>query len=265
MVGGDGGEGGEVVVVGVKFDAESRELLTWTLMKVAKPGDRVIALLILKSITDFVRGTTSLLSLVKTFDSLLEVYDFLRNQTKEIERDLLQVAETSGAAKVVVGTSKTHHKIRSSTSVPKHCARNLSKSFSVYAVSNGKIMFQREATPHLQDKFKQESQSSHKSGNKNSIDSPSHLVWPDNSVTDLREGSHNDDDVDNSLALVPAQTSVAVSNINSTLIERLPKSKQGWSILRQVFLTKHQHTEKSHVKKNSVVKWALKLPSWNSS
>lgn len=39
--------GGGTVVVGVKLDAHSRELLTWALVKVALPGDTVIALHVL--------------------------------------------------------------------------------------------------------------------------------------------------------------------------------------------------------------------------
>lgn len=35
---------GAVVVVGVKLDSRSRELLTWALVKISQPGDRVIAL-----------------------------------------------------------------------------------------------------------------------------------------------------------------------------------------------------------------------------
>lgn len=35
------------VVVGVKLDAHSRELLTWALVKVAQPGDTVVALHVL--------------------------------------------------------------------------------------------------------------------------------------------------------------------------------------------------------------------------
>lgn len=40
----DSGDEQRTVVVGIKMDAESRELLTWALVKVARPGDRVIAL-----------------------------------------------------------------------------------------------------------------------------------------------------------------------------------------------------------------------------
>lgn len=48
--------GGRTVVVGVKLDSQSRELLTWALVKQAQPGDRVVALHVLTNngrITDF--------------------------------------------------------------------------------------------------------------------------------------------------------------------------------------------------------------------
>lgn len=46
--GGQGSVAGErTVVVGVKLDQQSRELLTWALVKVAEPGDQVIALHVL--------------------------------------------------------------------------------------------------------------------------------------------------------------------------------------------------------------------------
>ena len=37
------------VVVGVKMDPDSRELLTWALVKVARAGDRVVALHVIPS------------------------------------------------------------------------------------------------------------------------------------------------------------------------------------------------------------------------
>lgn len=39
--------GGRTVMVGVKLDPQSRELLTWAMVKVAQPGDTVIALHVL--------------------------------------------------------------------------------------------------------------------------------------------------------------------------------------------------------------------------
>lgn len=63
-----------------------------------------------------------------------------------MKKILVREAKASGASKVIVGTSKAHHTISSSTCLAKYCARKLSKSFSVFGVRNGKIMFQREAT-----------------------------------------------------------------------------------------------------------------------
>ena len=48
------GGGGAVVVVGVRMDSQSRELLTWALVKVARSGDRVIALHVLNSNTGII-------------------------------------------------------------------------------------------------------------------------------------------------------------------------------------------------------------------
>lgn len=124
----EGGGGGAVVVVGVKLDEQSKELLTWALLKVAQPGDLVIALHVLDSSSSigeslsllpcpshslslppslspvpislcslnsyssffffsfgFAEGTSSLMSSVNAFDSILAVYEGFCN--------LKQVAE----------------------------------------------------------------------------------------------------------------------------------------------------------------------------
>ena len=63
VCGGRRGGEGEVVVVGVKFDGPSKELLTWSLMKMAQPGDHVIAVHVLDSETgndDSNKGRVSL-------------------------------------------------------------------------------------------------------------------------------------------------------------------------------------------------------------
>ncbi|CAN6721023.1 unnamed protein product [Malus baccata var. baccata] len=145
--------GGRSVVVGVKLDSKSRELLTWALVKVAQPGDRVIALHVLGK-ND---GKSSLLSLVKAFDSVLAVYDGFCNLKQvdlklkicrgtSIKIILVREANSYTASKVIVGTAQNHHKIRSSTAVAKYCAKKLSKDCGVLAVSNGKVVFNRECS-----------------------------------------------------------------------------------------------------------------------
>lgn len=58
---------------------------------------------------------------------------------------LVREAKSYEAAKLILGTTKTHLPILSPVSVAKYCARKLPKCFSVYAVENGKVLFQREA------------------------------------------------------------------------------------------------------------------------
>ncbi|KAK6132249.1 hypothetical protein DH2020_034009 [Rehmannia glutinosa] len=169
--GGGGGEssGGRTVVVGVKLDSHSRELLTWALVKVAQAGDRVIALHVLDNNEIVDRdGKSSLLSLVKAFDSILEVYEGFCNLKQvyaklsddcnqvdlklkicrgtSIRKILVREAKAYYATEVIVGTAQTHHTIRSSASVAKYCARKLSKDCSILAVNNGKIVFHRESS-----------------------------------------------------------------------------------------------------------------------
>ncbi|KAJ6397850.1 hypothetical protein OIU77_018793 [Salix suchowensis] len=247
--GGGGGGGGVVVVVGVKFDVQSRELLTWSLMKMAQPGDRVIALHVLDSGTgngngngECVAGTGSFFSLVKTFDSFLAVYEGFCN-LKQVDLKL-----------------KTRQKLNSSTSTAKYCAKKLSKSCSVCAVRSGKILFQREATvannDPSQEKSNQESRNrSQKSKNKNSLDRTPHLLLPDDPGTQVSEESCWDGNDDNSWALVPIQTSKAPSNSDSNVSEASSEPKKGWSFLRRVLFPKQQRTEKAQVKRLPVVKW----------
>ncbi|XP_052191561.1 protein kinase STUNTED-like [Diospyros lotus] len=150
--------GGRTVVVGVKLHSTSRGLLTWAMVKAAKPGDRVVALHVLsdKEISDR-DGKSSLLSLVKAFDSVLAVYEGFCNlkqvdlklkicKGSSIKKVLVREANSYFATEVIVGTSQNHHTIRSSTSVAKYCAKRLQKDCSIIAVDNGKVVFRREAS-----------------------------------------------------------------------------------------------------------------------
>ncbi|KAL5730540.1 methionine--tRNA ligase [Ranunculus cassubicifolius] len=80
------GDDGRTVVVGLKLDSQSKELLIWALVKVANPGDQVIAVNVLND-SEIVNGegNSSLLSLVKAFDSVLAVYEGFCN-LKQIQK-----------------------------------------------------------------------------------------------------------------------------------------------------------------------------------
>ncbi|KAL4566192.1 hypothetical protein LXL04_030303 [Taraxacum kok-saghyz] len=148
--------GGRTVVVGVKLDSQSRELLTWALVKQAQPGDRVVALHVLTNneILDH-EGKSSLLSLVNSFDSVLAVYEGFCNLKQvdlklkicrgtSIRKIIVREAKSYNANEIIVGTARVHHTIRSSSSVAKYCAKKL-KNCSIIAVSSGKIVFHRQS------------------------------------------------------------------------------------------------------------------------
>ncbi|KAF9599769.1 hypothetical protein IFM89_001715 [Coptis chinensis] len=150
----------KTIVVGMKLDQESKELLTWALVKVAQPGDSVIALHVLNNtkILDQ-EGESPLLALVKAFDSVLSVYEgFCHLKQVDlklkicrgacIRKVLVHEVKSYLANKIIVGApSKNRHSIRpSSTSVAKYLAKKLPRECSVIAVNNGKVVFQSERT-----------------------------------------------------------------------------------------------------------------------
>ncbi|KAF5457876.1 hypothetical protein F2P56_021950 [Juglans regia] len=269
-------DGGRTVLVGVKLDAPSRELLTWALVKVAHPGDHVIALHVLNTLTE---STSSLVSLVKTFDSVLSVYQGFCNlkqvdlklkvcRGSKVRKVLVKEAQSCGEATVVLGTSKTHRTIWSSASVAKYCARKLSKYFSVFAVDNGKVLFQRVATSTNSNKPRGRANFDgghclEKSSSVCSSCAPD-AGLPENCGTQSTEELSGDGDEDNSLALVPYRSSEANIDSGYVVIQDSTELKSRWSTLRRVFLPKRQYVEKS-LKRTSVLRWLLRLPSCHSS
>ncbi|KAK4352627.1 hypothetical protein RND71_028145 [Anisodus tanguticus] len=313
-----GCSGDRMIVVGVKLNGASRELLTWALVKVAQPGDTVIALHVLNNNEIVDRdGKSSLLSLVKAFDSVLAVYEGFCNLKQvdlklkicrgtSIRKIIVREANSYLATDVILGTA--NHTIRSSASVAKYCARKLPKDCSVLAVNNGKIVFQREASLAS---YASSKELEHHHGNrllsviqrtltnKNSkvlndstglrptnscrqsgyqtlgeallkaasvssrenslrqncsVCSPGGPL-PDNScIQEHEEPSDNKSD-DNSMAIVPVQSSI------SLLIKDLPEVRPGWPLLHRAILSNGQAADTSSIRKLSVVQWALCLPS----
>ncbi|KAI3838454.1 hypothetical protein MKX03_013218 [Papaver bracteatum] len=322
--GGEEGEG-KTVVVGVKMDQQSRELLTWALVKVAQPGDHVIALHVLNhnNSTEILdpNGNSSLLALVKAFDSVLSVYEGFCNLkqvdlklkicrgSSSIRKILVREAKSYGASELILGTAtKNHHhhgmKITSASSVAKYCARKLSKDFTVLAVNNGKIVFQRQSSAaattttdtcsttdaenhrlhqnllrafHRTLSKKCKELNSITNGHSNqgkslkkkcSICSPVSVLPEDTSkCNNAEEDSLSDDgSVDNSMALVPVQTpEVASTGSVSPSMRQSSGSRPGWPLLRREFLSNEQKPLRSKFKEISVVQWAMQLPCRLSS
>ncbi|KAK7301440.1 hypothetical protein RJT34_12304 [Clitoria ternatea] len=154
-----GGAGGRTMVVGVKMDSHSRELLTWALFKLAQPGDLVLAIHVLGNDEIVNRdGKSSLFSLVRAFDSVLAVYEGFCNlkqvdlklkicRGSSVRKILVREASAYSASHMVVGTPQGLHKIRPCISVARYCAKKLGKDCWVLAVDNGKVVFKRDGSP----------------------------------------------------------------------------------------------------------------------
>ncbi|PKU81993.1 probable serine/threonine-protein kinase PBL5 [Dendrobium catenatum] len=151
-------EVGKTLIVGMKMDARGRELLTWSLVKVAGAGDRVIAMHVLPAVlADADWNPSSLISLIKHFESVLAVYEGFCNlkqielkmklcRGSSIRKTLVREASSVSASKLILGATKSSNIIGSSSvSIAKYCAKKLSRGCLVLAVNNGKIIYEKDA------------------------------------------------------------------------------------------------------------------------
>ncbi|PKA46957.1 Receptor-like cytosolic serine/threonine-protein kinase RBK1 [Apostasia shenzhenica] len=278
----DVGEEGKTVVVGMKMDAGSRELLTWALVKVANAGDRVIALHVLPAaaeVWDSDGKPSSLISLVKAFDAVLGVYEGFCNlkqidlklkisRGSSIRKILVQESSYVSASYLILGVPKISHVIGySSTSVAKYCVKKLSRGCLVVAVSNGKIIFQKEATGNKTThdflkkidplKLNQVHEELRKAdcSNKNS---------PSLDTSGKRDQPSSETEKENSLAIVPVVEQETPFGCVSVLIRELPEGRPGWPLLRRAIINKKNISSRERPKA-CVVQWALRLPSRNSA
>ncbi|OMO92780.1 hypothetical protein COLO4_17332 [Corchorus olitorius] len=134
------------VLVGIRIDGQSRDLLSWALVKVAEPGDCVVAVHVSRS-SDRSLGEKLLL------EGYLEVYEGLCS-VKQIDlkgkifkgrstrRVLIREAKNHAAVALVLGVGK-HSALGGWTSTARYCAKRLPTTTNVLAINNGKIVFRR--------------------------------------------------------------------------------------------------------------------------
>ncbi|KAI3984040.1 hypothetical protein MKX01_035167, partial [Papaver californicum] len=222
--------------------------------------------------------------------------------SSSIRKILVREATSYGASELILGTAtKNHHhrgmKITSASSVAKYCARKLSKDFTVLAVHNGKVVFQRQSSTAattttdtcsttdaenhrvhqnllrafhrtLSKKCKELNRTANGNSNQGKslkkkcpICSPVSVLPEDTGkCNNAEEDSFSDDgSVDNSMALVPVQTLEAASSSVS------PSVCQGSGTRPREYLSNEQKPLRSKFKEISVVQWAMHLPCRLSS
>ncbi|KAI5387992.1 protein kinase STUNTED isoform X1 [Lathyrus oleraceus] len=128
------------VLVGIRMDSQSRQLLNWALVKVAEPGDYVVAVHVVKT-----KSSDNVLKNKSTIDGYLEVYEGLCDVKKvglsakiltgrSIRNILVREAKNHGALALVVGGK---------SATAKYCAKRLPPTTNVLAIQDSRIVFGR--------------------------------------------------------------------------------------------------------------------------
>ncbi|KAJ8764956.1 hypothetical protein K2173_010421 [Erythroxylum novogranatense] len=135
-----------IIIVGIQIDGHSRELLSWALVKVAEPGDCVIAVHVCRSSGHFVKVKPLL-------DSYLEVYGALCSLKKveltgqisrgiSFRKTLVREVKNHSAVAVLVGINN-RNAVVGWGSTAHYCAKRLPPTTDVLALHKGKIVFRR--------------------------------------------------------------------------------------------------------------------------
>ncbi|XP_073012938.1 protein kinase STUNTED-like [Typha latifolia] len=260
-------ERNKTVLVGIKLDTASRELLTCALVKVANPGDRVLVVHVVPlssfsscSSSDWSgRAADSLLSVLSAYSGFCNLKQIdLKLKVcsgSSIRKSLVQQAISSNAGKLIVGVSKkSHHLGSSSTAIAKYCAKKLPQDCSVLAMSNGKLVFERGGHHASRSQHKlvdaEVDRSAIRDQERQSSDSMQQNCSVCSTVTAKLE-----------IPTIESRTTeVSTTGCPPLTISELADVASGWPLLRWKFLKdgKASPLENSDI---SGLQWAMRLPS----
>ncbi|KAF8405423.1 hypothetical protein HHK36_010329 [Tetracentron sinense] len=269
----------KTLLVGFRFDSHSRELLNWALVKVAEPGDRVVAVHVCRASDHASKESTLLDGYLEAYKGLCNVKQI--NLTGQISRGwsvrkaLVREAKHCDAMAVIVGISRPNS-LGGWVSVAKHCARRLPPTTLVLAVHNGKVVFERGSSNQLPGLKGDPRPSFYTIGipilkeNKANFGDTEALENEKPSpevVQNSEDGSRDDsgDSKDENFSLAQEYKEENPSNSISLLIRELPESRPGWPLLRRAALVTPEASGRTEARKLSVVQWAMSLPDLPSN
>ncbi|XVF45538.1 hypothetical protein PTKIN_Ptkin02bG0214300 [Pterospermum kingtungense] len=256
------------VLVGIRMDSQSRDLLSWALVKVAEPGDCVVAVHVSKS-SDHALGEKLLL------EGYLEVYEglcsvkkvdlkgqiFKGNSTRKI---LIREARNYAAVALVVGIGK-HSTFGSWTSTARYCAKRLPTTTNVLAINNGRIIFTRSNNNQLpgcdprpslcliENTAARDCQSSECGDSEIGSEISSFA-----GIQSSKDGSRTSSEDSKSEVLSVVNEGKRISSRSASIFAGDDMDyNPGWPLLRASSAT----PQTKHPKSMSVVKWIMNLPS----
>ncbi|KAF9676164.1 hypothetical protein SADUNF_Sadunf09G0109900 [Salix dunnii] len=250
------------VIVGIRIDNHSRELLSWAIVKVAEPGDCVIAVHVCASSGHALRDKPLL-------DSYLEVYDGLCSMKKvglsgliakgiSVRRTLVREAKNYAAVGVIVGIS-SQGALRVWASTARYCAKRLRPTTDILAIYNGKIVFRRCKNNQLpglggDPKLNINEKISFREIQSEFGDSEAYTEISSFELLSRDEIGESKDEV---CSIVSVRKKRSNSLFSGDILDQRP----GWPLLRRANSAIPQNL---HSRKLSVVQWAMSLPDRSS-
>ncbi|PIN19157.1 Serine/threonine protein kinase [Handroanthus impetiginosus] len=252
--------GRKIVVVGIRLDFQAKELLDWALVKVADPGDAVVAIHVC-------RNSDSVAKEKKLLEGFLEDYEGLCNKKQvalsaqvlkgnSIRKALVREAKNHSASAVIVGINK-HSALGGWASIAKYCAKRLAPTTEVMAIYNGKVVFSRSSKIPLEGPSLDPKPSFYMNDNVAFKDCQSEFGESEISEMcwfsfDGRENISSKDDV----TPVGRQNRGSLSSI-SLPAEDFTKQRPGWPLLQTASSITQPLLEARNM---SVVQWVMSLP-----
>ncbi|KAL2512473.1 Protein kinase protein with adenine nucleotide alpha hydrolase-like domain [Abeliophyllum distichum] len=251
------------VLVGIQFDGHGKELLDWALVKVADPGDCVVAV--------HVYQNSDSLSKVKTLlEDYLEDYQWLCNQKQvtlsaevfkgnSMRKVLVRQAKNHASSTVIVGITK-HSAIGGRASIAKYCAKQLPLTTEVMATHNGKVVFRRSSNSQLDGSVGDPRPSLYLTGNVTFKDNQSELGESEPSevgrLSDEDSGGSSGDE-----AFSPVERCFRGSLSSISLHVEDFSQRPGWPLLQTASSITQPAPE---ARQMSVVQWVMSLPNRSS-
>ncbi|XP_024399516.1 protein kinase STUNTED isoform X2 [Physcomitrium patens] len=154
------GASGRRLLVGMKLNTSCREMLTWTIAKLAQPGDHILALHV-SSFPLLEEPTTKekeshVQQLAQTLRGVFSVYEALCNlkQIKlqleivsgyKVKHILVEVARSYDACKLILGTNNSFP-VGRTKAVGRYCLKRLPRTCIVVILDQGEIIFDKRGT-----------------------------------------------------------------------------------------------------------------------
>ncbi|XVE48858.1 hypothetical protein DITRI_Ditri01bG0035500 [Diplodiscus trichospermus] len=257
------------VLVGIRMDSQSRDLLSWAIVKVAEPGDCVVAVHVSRG-SDHALGEKLLL------EGYLDVYEGLCSvkmvdlkglilKGSSTRKVLIREARNYAAVALVVGIGK-HGALGGWTSIARYCAKRLPTTTNVLAINNGKIIFRRSNDSQLpvmsgdprpsvlliKNPAARECQSEY-----GDFEIGSEVASFDG-IQSSKDGSRtsSEDSKSEILGVIHEGKKVSLRSV-SLFAGNDMDYKPGWPLLKASSAT----PQAKHARSISVVKWVMNLPS----